>query len=282
MRSRFNGRIAARCACALMTFALGLTFAFALNVSAADYYQYEGYTYETEALYYLENAYEEINEESGYEVFIMDEAGLISDEDMGDVLAVMRELSEYGNVVLLTTDSNSFSAEDLAYHYYYDMEGVSSGCIFLIDMESRYLYIYSNGEMHDILTQRNADAITDNVYRMAKVGEYGDCAREAYTEIYQLMNGEEIARPFKYITNTILAAILALLINFYIAKGMSRTGAASNKQILVNVNNSYEFKNPKAQLVSTKKTYSPRSSGSGGSGGGGGGGHGGGGGGHGF
>jgi uncharacterized protein len=83
----------------------------------------------------------------------------------------------------------------------------------------------------------------------------------------------------KYITNALLAVIVALLINFVLVRIRGRKIKASKKELLAATLIGLAVSGATINLLSTKKMYSPRDTGSGSSGGSSGGGGGGGGGG---
>ena len=102
-----------------------------------------------------------------------------------------------------------------------------------------------------------------------------------------------IAQPKKYISNALLAFILAALLNYFLARSLSRSSKPGTGEILGSISTRFDFQNPRKILTSQTKVYDPPSSSSsggghsgggrsGGGGGrsGGGGGHSGGGGGH--
>jgi uncharacterized protein len=87
----------------------------------------------------------------------------------------------------------------------------------------------------------------------------------------------------KYISNALLALVIAILINYVIVRMVSKKHAATPSELVSGIFVNNALNNSRVVLVRQTKTYAPRSSDSGGGGGGhGGGGHsgGGGGGGH--
>lgn len=232
---------------------------------------------------FAENEY--YNEETGYEVFIEDDANLLSDNEEELLLNEMIKITEYGSVAFKSIDMNATSTANYIKNYYYDMFGSGSGTVFLIDMDDRNIWIYSNGDIYDVVTSSYADIITDNVYEYASDGDYYECADKAFSQILTLLEGKEIAQPMKYISNILLALVLAFLINYIIVRSVSRTKKVKEGEILQYINHQYQFLNPSIEFVCTTKEYSPQSDGGSGGGGGGGssgGGGGGGGGGHSF
>lgn len=223
------------------------------------------------------------NQETDYEVIIEDQADLLTDAEEADLLEDMKPITEYGNVAFVSISENSYySTETFAREFYRSYFGKSSGTVFVIDMDERYIWIHSDGAVYKRITTSYANTITDNVYSYASDQEYYNCASDAYEQIYTLLEGGRIAQPMKYICNLLLAVILALLINFFIVMWYSRSKKASTSELLTGIYHKVDILNPTVTHTHQTKRYSPQSSGSGGGGrsGGGGGGRSGGGGGH--
>ena len=116
------------------------------------------------------------NPETGYEVWIEDNAGLLTSEEISALAEKMDPITEYGNVGFYTTDSNSSSTAALAKEIEQGRWGSSSGTLFVIDMDNRMIYIHSDGYIYSVITNSYADTITDNVYTYASNAEYFNCA----------------------------------------------------------------------------------------------------------
>lgn len=223
-----------------------------------------------------ESAVEYINEATGYCAKVEDTAGLLSREQCSLLLEDMKGITAYGNVAFHSTDRNSTTASSYAQQYYYSQFGSDSGTIFLIDMNNRMLYIFSNGSVYRIITKGRADTITDNIYTYATNGDYYTCAAAAFSQELVLLEGGRISQPMKYISNGLLALVFALLINYCIVRLSSGTRKPSDEEVLKGLTARQNLMNFQVQQTHSDRVYSPRSSGGGGSGGGGGGGGGGG------
>ena len=221
-----------------------------------------------------ENRY--TNPETGYIVILEDDADLLTQAEESALLTEMKNITEFGNVAFKSIDSNYSSTAGYARTYYHDHFGSNSGTLFLIDMDNRNLYIFSDGAVYRVVTTGRAETITDNIYRMASRGEYFNCAKEAYSEIYTILNGDQIAQPMKYISNALLAILLALLVNFILINAVSKLRRTSTDRMILAASASFRFTDPDVSHINTTKTYSPVEHSSGGSSGGGGGGGGGG------
>ena len=75
----------------------------------------------------------------------------------------------------------------------------------------------------------------------------------------------------KYISNALLALIVALLINYFVVRAFSRSKKPSENELLNNIYTQYAVSNPQSTFVRQSKVYDPPSSSGGGSSGGGGG-----------
>lgn len=226
----------------------------------------------------------EHNSDSGYDLILDDDADFLTDADEDSLVEIMTKITDYCNVALVTTTSHSFySTEDFAADYFDSTFGAhASGTIFVIDRDLNEIYIYSDGEAHKTITNSHAYTITDNTYVYATESygrDYYTCSYETMEQILALMEGRRIAQPMKYICSALLAIILALLINYFIAMFYSRQRKTNIKNIISGIYANASITNPRVSFSYQTKTYSPPSSSSGG-GSSGGGGHSGGGGGH--
>ena len=221
----------------------------------------------------------DVNTETGYEVIIDDEADLLTDEEEDNLGEKMMEVTAYGSAAFVTVDSNYTSAGSYAEDYYYDCFGYGSGTLFLIDMDNREIYIYSDGDVYKTITKSYANTITDNIYTYASDAEYFTCAYKAFEQVVTLLEGNRIAQPMKYISNAFLAVLLALLINYFVVMLTSAAKKPAEKELLEATKHRCSLVNAEAIYTHTTKKYDPPSSsssgggGRSGGGGGGGGGH---------
>jgi len=220
------------------------------------------------------------NRDTGYYVLIEDNAELLDEDEREDLLDDMKAVTEYGNAVFLTdtlksTSNDEQQAHDYSDDYYDDEFGNDNGVMLIIDMGNRLLYVTGHGEAQKLVTSSYARTVTDNIYRYAGDGDYYGCAREAFDEMYRLLDGQRIAQPMKYITSALLAMILAVMVNFILVRAANTAKVPSKDEMLKGLYSQCQLNNPQMILTNTTKVYDPPSSSSGG-----GGGHGGGGGGH--
>lgn len=221
-----------------------------------------------------------------YQADIDDMADLLTAEEEKKLADVMSPLTAYGDIAFVSIDSNPGTTESYARQYYSQHYGSSSGSILLVDMDNRYLYIFSRGFNYSVITTSRAETITDNIYRMASGGDYYACGEEAFKEMQTILEGGKIAQPMKYISNALLALIISLLIFFVIVNRTARIRRAALKELLAKAEVDVAMEAPSVSFINQTRVYSPPSDSGGSSGGGGGssggGGGGGGGGGHSF
>lgn len=213
---------------------------------------------------YAEEVY--INDETGYRVVLEDDAQLLSDEEETELITQMQEITAYGNVAFKTIDDNDWSAEYYARQYYQSQFGTDSGTLLLIDMDNRMLWIHSDGAVYRVITTAYANTITDNVYRYASSGDYGDCAMETFVQIHTLLRGQKIAQPMKYISNGLLAVIIALILNYGLVSYYARLKKPDKKTLMRSVESHFNYTPPQAVFIRESRKYNPVSSDSGSSG----------------
>lgn len=201
-----------------------------------------------------------------YRVVLEDDAQLLDEEERQELAAAMEDITAYGNAAFKTIDSNDGSTESYARRYYMEQFGTDSGTLFLIDMDNRNIWIHSDGAVYKVITTSYANTITDNVYRYASYGDYYDCAAKAFEQIYALLEGHRIAQPMKYISNLLLAVILALLLNYGLVSFNARLRKPGRKELLGNAGNHFSYTKPEAFFTRESRTYNPVSSGGGSSG----------------
>ncbi len=211
------------------------------------------------------------NPDTGFRVLVEDDAELLTEEERRELAASMEKITAYGNAAFKSVSENGLSAERYARNYYMDRFGTESGTLFLIDMDNRKIWIHSDGAVYKVITEANANTVADNVYRLASSEAYHECAEEAFREIYALLEGEKIARPMKYISNALLAMILALLLNFGLVVCFTRLRKPGEAAILNSIHRKFSHTTPNVVHTHQTKVYDPVSSGGGSSGGSGGG-----------
>lgn len=206
-----------------------------------------------------------INSDTGYRVFLQDDAQLLAEEEKRELASLMADITAYGNVSFKSADSGVWDTASYAGEYYRETIGTDSGMLLLIDMDNRMIWIHCDGAVYEVITKSYANTITDNVYRYASDGDYYECAAQAFGQALTLLEGNRIAQPMKYISNALLAVILALLLNYGLVFIFTRIKKPGRGELLGNAGNYFRYTEPQAFFVRETRTYNPISSGSGGS-----------------
>lgn len=206
------------------------------------------------------------NENTNYSAVLEDDAELLTEEELNKLQEEMKSLTEHGNIAFKTISSNSTTTEAYASSYYHTKFGTKSGTVLLIDMDNRYIYLFSDGENYNIVTKDKATIITDNVYRYASNEEYYECARIAFSQVNTLLQGGKISEPMRHISNILIAITVAFFINFIIILVNTSLKKAKEKEIIDNCTVNFNISNVNAHQVGTHREYSPRSSSSSGGG----------------
>ena len=161
--------------------------------------------------------------------YIQDDADLLTAEEETALYGDMLPVCEYGTPMFwTTTDSGDY--ELLARSFFHRRLGNGeSGTLFVINMKARQLTVFSDGAIYRVVTDGEAETITDNVFRMAGRGEYYACAANVFRQIRSLMAGERIARPMKLTSNALLALVLSLLMLYLYISLRYETGSGSGR-----------------------------------------------------
>lgn len=70
------------------------------------------------------------------------------------------------------------------------------------------------------------------MYTYASDADYYICAMKVYEQEYTLLQGRKIAQPMKYISNALLAVVIAVVINYIIVRVYSSKRKASTKSLM--------------------------------------------------
>ena len=149
----------------------------------------------------------------------------------------MRGVTEYANAGFMTypsTGSSSRNSATKAQEWGDSVFGSQTRfTVFIIDMRNRHLDIYASRPLSSVLTAAEENSIADNVYRLASKGKYGDCAAQTFEQIEKVLKGEKIATPMKYVSNVLLALIMAVLAAYLLISGWARKEQATSMPTVV-------------------------------------------------
>ena len=218
-----------------------------------------------------------ISAASNYRLVIDDREDLLTASEENMLQIKMERIRQYGNVGFVTVSQFS-STDTYTKNLYRDLFGRESGMLFVIDMGRRNIWIFCDGAIYRIINKSYANTITDNVYRYATKGQYYDCAYNVFDQAETLLEGGRISQPMKYISNALIALVLAILGNFIFLVIQRGESIANPDTIAKAMSSGVAVGIVSKVMTKSKKSRHVESSGGGGgsSGGGGGGGGGGG------
>lgn len=167
------------------------------------------------------------NGDTGYTVTVVDQADLFSNAEEDELVQSLKKNTKYGSAAVVTGTPTQKTAAEFAKDEYQKRIGDRSGSIMVFDMKHRIIQIYSAGDVYETVTDDKAEAITDNIYDYANKSKYAECARVAFEQEYQLLQGGRVPTPMKHATNLLIALTLAILVNFLLVwNGRKKLAAA--------------------------------------------------------
>lgn len=152
------------------------------------------------------------NPQTGFQVLIRDDNDLLTAEQESSLVEVMKPITEYGDIIFWSTDEYTYNEIDQAKRMRYSLYGDESSGIFAINMRVRKVTFQSDGAIYSMVSRSYARSITDNVSGYASSGDYYRCAAEAYAQIHQVLQGNRIAEPMKYISFAVIGLMLAFVL----------------------------------------------------------------------
>ena len=152
------------------------------------------------------------NPQTGFQALIRDEYDLLTDEQESALVEVMKPITAYGDIIFWSTGEYTYNEIDQAKRMRYTLYGNESSGIFAINMSARKVTFQSDGAIYSMVTRSYARSITDNVSGYASSGDYYRCAAEAFTQIDQVLQGNRIAEPMKYISYVVIGLMLAFVL----------------------------------------------------------------------
>ena len=164
------------------------------------------------------------NPVTGYSVYIIDDEDLLEEYDEARLAETMTDITSYGNAAFT---SGSYVGKEELYRSYF---GSDSGALFIVDMGSREITLWTNGAIYKRISRSYAGSIVDNVYRYASRGEYYTCADTAFSQVLTILEGGRIAQPMRYITSLFAALVLAITGNFIFVMFKKRAAGLARKK----------------------------------------------------
>ncbi len=199
------------------------------------------------------------NPQTGFAAYIIDGENLLSDQEETELLKDMIPVTAYGNAAFVS-DYASVPASEWARSRFDILFGNASGTLFLVEMNSRELYLYSNGEIYNIVNSRAAASIVDNVYTYASEGDFRECAAGVYRQISTMMEGGRISQPMKHITNALIAICAAILLNYLLVRITTMQDKPKKSEVMGAMAATFAVVGTKKILLKQSKHYRPQTS----------------------
>ena len=154
---------------------------------------------------------DERNEETGYTAVIDDSGSLLDAAEYDGVRASMMPITDYCNVGFYTYNGTSREYVMDKAKTWANSVFPGTCTLFIIDMATRQLAVWSSTDVQKTLTQEKCYTITDNVFSYASAGNYARCAETAFNQMYRALKGETVSGPMRLISNALLAVLAAIL-----------------------------------------------------------------------
>lgn len=212
-----------------------------------------------------------------YRIVISDKAGLLEEDEIEALKADMEPVLQYSNAGFFTVpeDGNAYgSAEALIKRLSWDTFGRTGqtqedAVCFLIDMDTREIYLYSNGSARSLITVSDAVSITDNTYRYASFGDFYSCASATFRQVTRKLQSGVVFRPMMIITTVLLSLLISAFIMYLVVRATMKMRGASSADLQKAAVASVQTGTIEVIDKGSTRVYSPiRSSGGGGGGGG--------------
>lgn len=197
-----------------------------------------------------------VNKDTNYKVFYEDDANIIINSKI--VIEEMKNATKYGNIAFKTINVNELnSTEQYIEKYYHEIFNNDTGTVLLIDMDQRYIYIYSGQNNYELISKDKARIITDNIYTYASRNDYDGCAVNGFKQINRLLEGKRIASSMKLISNGLISLIISFLFGFLITLNKTKIKKANSKELLKKCKIKFELNNINVKETGTRRVYSP-------------------------
>ena len=154
------------------------------------------------------------NAETGYKAVIDDQAGLLDSAEYDSLFATMMPITNVCNAGFYTYQGESMEYVLTKAKTWANSNFTGTVTLFIIDMATRQLAVWSSSDVEQTLTQAKSYTITDNVYKYASRGQYAACAESAFNQMNRALKGEKVSGPMRVISNALLALLSALLLAY--------------------------------------------------------------------
>ena len=159
-------------------------------------------------------------EASNDNVCVVDDANLLTDEEISDLEDYLDSLNSDVNYLAVTSDTSDYGKNaDARLESYYTsiFAGESDGVAFIIDMYDREIVLAGYGDIDGKISNADALDISDNTYTYASKQEYYNCFYKAFYHADAIINKGFILRPMRIIVAFLISLLLGYLGTFIFA-----------------------------------------------------------------
>lgn len=219
--------------------------------------------------YFDNNPLTYTNPQTGYRAIVIDDADLLTSSEEQALLRQLKELTANANFAFWTCRKSGTQAgtKSNTEKMHIDLFGRrATGSIVCVDMASRYIFLDTEGAFQRVVPKSEAEIITNNVRSLLSSGRYAEAAADVFAQIKSELQGEQIARPMKYLSNAAIAVMIGLfaLLTLLMKKRSVHTAPVVETTALLRELQQNEAVDGEPVVTVTRK-YSPESSDSGGS-----------------
>ena len=173
------------------------------------------------------------NEETGFVAVIDDSGSLLDAAEYDRLFAAMMPITETCNAGLYTCSDGSKSYVGDKAKAWANSVFPGTCTLFIIDMSTRQLMVWSSTDVEQMLTQAKAYTITGNVYTYATRGDYAGCAETAFNQMNRALKGGKLPGSMGLVSNILLAVLAAILLAYlFISARMEQEVKVSLPQIV--------------------------------------------------
>lgn len=159
-------------------------------------------------------------EASNDNVCVVDDANLLTKEEIADLEDYLDSLNSDVNYLAVTSDTSDYGKNaDARLESYYTsiFAGESDGVAFIIDMYDREIVLAGYGDIDGKISNADALDISDNTYTYASKQEYYNCFYKAFYQADAIINKGFILRPMRIIVAFLISLLLGYLGTFIFA-----------------------------------------------------------------
>ena len=152
------------------------------------------------------------NPETGYCVYLLDDLNLLTEAEERELVEEMIPVTEFGHAIFWSTEEPAAGGVlEQAAKKRYETAGKASAGIFVINLKNRKISFQSYGRIYSSVSESKARSITDNVSKYASREDYCGCAKEGFRQVIEVLRGNRISEPMKYLSYGCISIMLGLL-----------------------------------------------------------------------